>query len=68
MSKIYFASDFHLGTDGQQSSREREQAIVRWLDLSAKDADAIYLLGDTFDYWFEYGEVIPRGFVRILGK
>ncbi|HLF63020.1 MAG TPA: UDP-2,3-diacylglucosamine diphosphatase, partial [Saprospiraceae bacterium] len=46
----------------------REQAIVRWLDLSAKDADAIYLLGDTFDYWFEYGEVIPRGFVRILGK
>lgn len=68
MSRIYFASDFHLGIDGRQTSRERELAIVRWLDLIATDADAIYLLGDTFDYWFEYGEVIPRGFVRILGK
>ncbi len=68
MSKIYFASDFHLGINGQQSSRDREQIIVRWLDQVSKDADAIYLLGDTFDYWFEYSQVVPRGFVRILGK
>jgi UDP-2,3-diacylglucosamine hydrolase len=68
MSKVYFASDFHLGTNGDNSSAKREKILVQWLETVSRDADAIYLLGDTFDYWFEYREVIPRGFVRFLGK
>jgi len=68
MSKVYFASDFHLGTTGRTSSRVRERILVQWLDDVAQDADAIYLLGDTFDYWFEYAAAIPKGFIRFLGK
>jgi len=66
--KIYFASDFHLGIPDYASSLEREKKIVRWLDTIKKDAAEIYLLGDVFDFWFEYGSVVPRGFVRLLGK
>ena len=66
--KIYFASDFHLGIPDYASSLEREKKIVRWLDTIKKDAAEIYLLGDVFDFWFEYGTVVPRGFVRLLGK
>ncbi len=68
MKNIYFASDFHLGTDGRHDSRTRERLIVRWLDHIAPKAEALYLLGDVFDYWFEYGEVVPKGFVRLLGR
>ena len=67
-NKIYFASDFHLGIDAKWSSREREQQIVRWLDQIKEDAAAIYLVGDLFDFWFEYRAVVPKGFVRFLGK
>jgi UDP-2,3-diacylglucosamine hydrolase len=67
-SKTYFASDFHLGVDARLSSLDREKKIVRWLSHISEDADALYLLGDIFDYWFEYGTVIPKGFTRILGK
>ncbi|HEY9561290.1 MAG TPA: UDP-2,3-diacylglucosamine diphosphatase [Anseongella sp.] len=67
-TKIYFASDFHLGTPTHAKSREREDRIVRWLDLVQEDASAIYLLGDLFDFWFEYRTVIPRGFIRLQGK
>lgn len=66
--KIYFASDFHLGINGAESSALREKRIIRWLDHIEKDADVIYLVGDLFDYWFEYRSVVPRGFVRLLGK
>jgi UDP-2,3-diacylglucosamine hydrolase len=66
--KIYFASDFHLGIPDYASSLEREKKIVRWLDTIKKDAAEIYLLGDVFDFWFEYKSVVPRGFVRLLGK
>ncbi|MEO9533092.1 MAG: UDP-2,3-diacylglucosamine diphosphatase [Crocinitomicaceae bacterium] len=66
--KIYFASDFHLGAPNYESSLEREKKIVRWLDEVKKDADEIYLLGDVFDFWFEYKRAIPKGFVRIQGK
>lgn len=66
--KIYFASDFHLGIPDYASSLDREKKIVRWLDTIKKDAAEIYLLGDVFDFWFEYGTVVPRGFVRLLGK
>lgn len=66
--KTYFASDFHLGIDAKFTSREREQQIVRWLEMIRADAAAIYLVGDVFDFWFEYTKVVPKGFVRLLGK
>lgn len=68
MSKIYFASDFHLGIDARVSSLEREKQIVQWLDIIKEDADEIFLVGDVFDFWFEYKSVVPRGFTRLLGK
>lgn len=67
-SKIYFASDFHLGVPTYKASRDREALLVSWLDEIAKDATEIYLLGDVFDFWFEYKSVVPKGFVRLLGK
>lgn len=66
--KTYFASDFHLGVDARLSSAERERQIVRWLDMIQYDAEAIYLVGDVFDFWFEYRTVVPRGYTRLLGK
>ena len=66
--KIYFASDFHLGVPSYEKSLEREKRICRWLDQVKEDAEEIYLLGDVFDFWFEYKRAIPRGFVRIQGK
>ncbi|THH40306.1 UDP-2,3-diacylglucosamine diphosphatase [Neolewinella litorea] len=66
---IFFASDFHLGTDARTSSREREREVVRWLDHCVSEgADAIYLVGDLFDFWFEWRHAVPRGHVRFLGK
>ena len=65
--KIYFASDFHLGMPDLERSLEREKSIVSWLNAIANDASAIYLLGDVFDFWFEYKTVVPKGFVRFLG-
>ena len=67
-SKIYFASDQHFGAPTSELSFPREQKFVAWLDEVKKDADAIFLLGDLFDFWFEYKTVIPKGFVRVLGK
>ena len=66
--KIYFASDFHLGAPDYAASLEREKKIVKWLDEIKKDAKEIFLVGDLFDFWFEYKTVVPRGYVRILGK
>ncbi|WP_268122093.1 UDP-2,3-diacylglucosamine diphosphatase [Roseivirga pacifica] len=66
--KIYFASDFHLGVPTPAASKEREQKIIRWLTECEKDASAIFLVGDLFDFWFEYGRTIPKGFTRFLGK
>jgi UDP-2,3-diacylglucosamine hydrolase len=68
LGKTYFASDFHLGVDGRLSSAERERQLVRWLETIRHDADAIYLVGDIFDFWFEYKTAVPRGYVRLLGK
>ena len=67
-SKLYFASDFHLGAPDEKSSLEREKRIVRWLDMAAQDAAEIYLVGDIFDFWFEYKHAIPKGFIRLQGK
>ena len=66
--KIYFASDFHLGSPDYESSLKREKLLVRWLGEVQHDAAAIVLVGDIFDFWFEYKKVVPRGFVRLLGK
>lgn len=66
--KIYFASDFHLGFPSLEESIIREKKVVRWLDAIKNDASEIFLLGDIFDYWFEYKKVVPRGFTRFLGK
>lgn len=66
--KIYFASDFHLGSPNRKESHKREKTIILWLDKIKHDAEAIYLLGDIFDFWFEYDKVVPKGFVRFLGK
>lgn len=66
-SAIYIASDLHLGVPGATSSLERERRFVRWLELAAQDATEIWLLGDVFDFWFEYRSVVPRGHTRLLG-
>lgn len=65
---IYFASDFHLGIDARRTSQERENEIVQWLDQIKADATEIFLVGDIFDFWFEYRKVIPKGFLRLQGK
>lgn len=66
--RVYFASDFHLGIAGRQSAKVRERQIVRWLDQIQSDAAAIFLVGDLFEFWFEYKRSVPRGYVRFLGK
>ncbi len=66
--KIYFASDQHFGIPDTASSKLREEKFILWLDEVKNDARAIFLLGDLFDFWFEYKTVVPRGFVRVLGK
>jgi Uncharacterized protein conserved in bacteria len=66
--KIYFLSDVHLGSIAHTDSVETERKLCRWLDWVRQDAGAIYLLGDIFDYWYEYKYVVPKGFTRVLGK
>ena len=66
--KIFFASDFHLGVPNAEESLKREKKIVRWLSSIQSDAHAIFLVGDIFDFWFEYKHAIPKGFIRIQGK
>ncbi len=64
----YFASDFHLGYPDYDTSRQREQRLVQWLDFIKQDAKEIHLVGDIFDFWFEWKKVIPKYFTRFLGK
>ena len=66
--KIYFASDNHLGAPDRKASLPREKKFVAWLNSIQEDAAAIFLLGDLFDFWFEYRTVVPKGFTRTLGK
>ena len=63
----YFASDMHLGLLPAQESREREKLLIGWLRRVAADAEAIFLVGDLFDFWYEYRRVVPKGFTRLLG-
>ena len=66
--KIYFLSDFHLGAPDAAASLVREKKICRFLDSIKADASTIFIVGDLFDFWFEYSTVVPKGYVRILGK
>ena len=66
--KIYFSSYNHLGAPDNSSSLNREKRFVNWLDSIKHDAKVVFLLGDLFDFWFEYKTVVPKGFVRVLGK
>ena len=65
---IYFLADAHLGSRTVDNPREHEMRLVRWLDFIKPTASTIYLLGDIFDFWFEYKTVVPKGFVRLFGK
>ena len=65
---IYFSSDNHLGAPTDELSKPRELKFVARFDEVKKDAEAIFLLGDLFDFWFEYKHAVPKGFVRVLGK
>ncbi len=65
---VYFASDFHLGAPNHAKSLIREKRIVRWLDSIEHNAHSIFLVGDLFDFWYEYSSVVPKGHVRLLGK
>ena len=66
--KIYFVSDVHLGAPALKNNRERELLLAKWLDEIKDDVAELYLLGDIFDFWWEYKKVVPRGFTRILGR
>lgn len=66
--KTYFLSDFHLGAPDHTASLERERTIVQFLDEIKNDAEEIFLVGDLFDFWYEYRKVVPKGYVRLLGK
>ena len=66
--KIYFVSDVHLGAPALKNNRERELLFSKWLDDIKGDAEELYLMGDIFDFWYEYKKVVPRGFTRILGR
>jgi UDP-2,3-diacylglucosamine hydrolase len=66
--KIYFASDLHLGAPNPAQSLVREKHFVQWLEMARKDATEIFIVGDLFDFWFEYKRAVPRGYVRVLGK
>jgi UDP-2,3-diacylglucosamine hydrolase len=66
--KVFFASDFHLGTPDSISSKAREKKIIQWLTDIENEAAAIFLVGDLFDFWFEYDKVVPKGFLHFISK
>lgn len=68
MKKIYFVSDAHFGSLLIQQPHEQEKKMLRWLDSIRNDAAELFLMGDIFDFWYEYKKVVPKGFVRVLGK
>src|SRR5690554_5411401 len=68
VKKLYFASDFHLGVPTYEKSLEREKRIIGWLDFIKEDAEEVFLMGDVFDFWFEYKHVVPKGYIRFLSK
>lgn len=67
-NKIFFASDLHLGMPSGEKSLKREKIFVQWLESIKMEAEVLYLVGDVFDFWFEYKHAVPRGYIRVLGK
>ena len=67
-NKMYFASDFHLGSPSLAQSHAREKTILQWIESVEEDMHELHLVGDVFDFWFEYKYVVPKGFVRLQGK
>ena len=65
---VYFVTDFHLGIPSLEDSQKRERKLLHFLDMIRSDCEELYLMGDLFDFWFEYKTVIPRGFARLQGK
>lgn len=68
MKNVYFLSDAHLGSRAISTRRTHERRLVNFLDQIKHNAAAVYLLGDMFDYWYEYRHVVPKGYTRFLGK
>ena len=68
MKKTYFISDFHLGTPNHEASLVREKLVCTFIESHKHEMEALYLVGDIFDFWFEYKTVVPKGFIRLLGK
>lgn len=66
--KIYFTSDHHFGLPAKLSSRDREMLFIKWLEEIRNDAHVVFILGDMFDFWYEYKLAVPKGFIRVLGK
>lgn len=65
---IYFISDVHLGVPSNEKSRVREKLLIQFLEEKSANAKAFYIVGDLFDFWFEYKHAVPKGFVRLFGK
>lgn len=68
VTRTYFFSDAHLGIGSAEEDRAKEQRIIRFLDFVKQDATQVFIVGDLFDYWFEYRTVVPKGYVRLMGK
>ena len=68
MKNVYFLSDAHLGSRAIEHSRTQERRLVNFLDSIKHKASAVYLLGDMFDFWYEFKLVVPKGYTRFLGK
>lgn len=66
--KIFFASDIHLGTPNKIESRKRETIFINWLDSIIEECESLFLVGDIFDFWFDYKHVVPKGYVRLFSK
>lgn len=66
--RIYFSSDHHFGAPSLQESKQRERFFIQWLDEIKADAQVLFLMGDLFDFWHEWDYVVPKGYVRLLGK
>lgn len=66
--KVYFASDQHFGAPTLKESKVREEKFIRWMDEIKEDAQVLFLMGDLFDFWHEWKHVVPKGYVRVLGK
>ncbi len=64
--KIYFISDIHLGLQSKEVELRKERLLESFLESISGEADQLYILGDLFDYWFEYRRVIQKDFFRTI--